>query len=104
VVRHNTGNTCYYNTCSDVRSMQAAEASVSSYPIGDTMTLLERKGASECLDLSTGMATWVAGVVFLSLAALVLTIWVGFTTMEWFNKVCKPRCAVVPVSSEKEMF
>lgn len=103
--RHGSSDhSCDYKTCSKVRSMQAAELSVKSYPIGDTMTLLERKGASECLDLSTGMATWVAGVVFLSLAALVVILWFVFAVIEWINKVCEPRRTVVPVSSEKEMF
>lgn len=107
--RHGSSdNTCYYKTCTDVRSMQAAEVSVSSFPIGDTMTLLERKGSSECIDLSSGMATWVAGVVFLSLTALVAILWLIFALVEWSNRVCEPRKSnrvyAEDVRAEKEVF
>lgn len=93
--------TCYYSTCSDSKSEKAALNSVHSHPIGDEMTLLEQKGTSQCLDVSAGMDTWITGVTFLSLAALVTIAWFTFAAAKWVHK---PQRTVVPVAAVVEIF
>lgn len=83
---YGSNKTCTYQTENDSSSQSKAQHSVDSYDIGDQKKLIKVKGTSTCEDLSTGMVTWIVGVVFLSLAGLVLIVWVGvMASMFWYT-------------------
>ncbi len=97
---YNNNATCLYATAKDNESEKAALNSVNSHPIGDEMSLLKLKSSSsECVDVSAGMDTWITGVAFLSLCALVSICW-AYATLARMT-LWKPR--VVP-SATIEIF
>lgn len=79
-----TNDTCYFQTSSESKSNSSARNSVKKYPIGEKKTLLDRSGSGKCMNLSTGMDTWIAGVTFLTLTGLVALLWVYFAVNEHF--------------------
>lgn len=102
---HFDGNhTCFYATRKDSKSEASALDSVKSHPIGEKMALLEREGSSStCLKLHTAMNTWIAGVAFLSLAALVGLAWLCEVVWIWAKEIISVHYAVVPKASETEL-
>lgn len=90
---YNNNATCLYATAVDKESEKSAINSVKSHPIGDEMTLLKSKTSpSDCLDVSAGKDTWITGVAFLSLCAVVAMVWASATLARML--MFKPR--VVP--------
>ena len=84
-VQYGHNATCLYATATDDKSQSHAQSSATHYPIGDELTLVKRKGTSECIDLGSGMNIWITGVAFLSFCALVLLVWLVIMALSWYS-------------------
>lgn len=71
---HYNNQSCTLEVHSDDRSEQSAYNYLDNFPIGYSRYLLKNKNSKECLKTGVGLNTWITGVSFLSLSALVLLI------------------------------
>jgi hypothetical protein len=77
-LNYHGNNTCTYLTASNLYSEQSAANKALKYPIGEHMRVLKDKGNIKCSPLGSGLDAWIAGVVFLSLGALVFVLYVSW--------------------------
>lgn len=68
-----SGNhTCYYEIDSEDESESNSQKPFNSYPLGMTKILLKDKNSHDCIDANSGLNTWISGIAFFSLCALIL--------------------------------
>lgn len=79
---YDNNQTCLFQTVSGDRSEGDAHNGALKYPIGYEKQLIKRKNTSECISTNVGLATWYAGLVFLSLCCAVLLAWAAFVVWD----------------------
>lgn len=82
---YNNNQTCLFETVSESRSQDTAYNGAVKYPIGYERQLIKSKASSACVSPGVGMDTWIVGVVFMSLCAVVLLAWAVLLYLERMN-------------------